>query len=357
MASIANHLRPVLLDIEINKSLKDVKPYGNISSQSYFMEEKEILFMVGSIFKIQSVVEPESDGMWTIKLSLCSENDHELKELVSYLQMDMLKYNPDLISLGNMLREMCEYEKATKFFQRQLNHLDDKNSSEAACCYTSLGDVARAIGDYDLSITYHKKALEIHSYVPNNDQLISIAYNKLGAAFRQKKQYEEALEVYQKCLKIEQRKLNENLESDGIATTYYNMGILYEEQDKYDEALKYYNQSLMIRKKYLPPDHYKIARLYRGMGETYYYHGDYALALEYLNKSLEMCGKSRTETHYDLGLLFHHIGRVYEDTEKPDLALQSYVKADKIYRHALPSTHEWVMENQQHIESANAKLN
>ncbi|CAF5161744.1 unnamed protein product, partial [Rotaria sp. Silwood1] len=181
--------------------------------------------MVGSIFKIQSVVEPESDGMWTIKLLLCSENDTELKELASYLQTDMLKYNPDLTSLGNMLREMCEYEKATKCFQRHLNQLDDKNSSEAACCYTSLGDVARAIGDYDLSITYHKKALEIHSHIPNSDQLISIAYNKLGAAFRQKKQYEEALEVYQKSLEIEQSTLNRNPESEGIATTYYNMGI------------------------------------------------------------------------------------------------------------------------------------
>jgi tetratricopeptide (TPR) repeat protein len=356
MASVANHLRPVLLDIEINKSLEDVKPYGNISSQSHFTEEKEILFMVGSIFKIQSIVEPKSDRMWTIKLSLCSENDHELKELASYLQMEMLKYNPSMISLGNMLREMCEYKEATKCFQRQLNQLQDENSSEAACCYTSLGDVARAIGNYDLSITYHKKALEIHSNVPNDDQPISFAYNKLGAAFRQKKQYEEALEVYQKCLQIEQSKLDGNPEGEEIATTYYNMGILYEEQDKFNEAMKYYNQSLMIRKKYLPPNHYKIARLYRGMGETYYYHKDYALALEYLQKSLEMSMKSRTETHYDLGLLFHHIGRVYEDTEKLDLALKNYVEADKIYRHALLSTHEWLIENQQHIDSVSAKL-
>ncbi|CAF0854652.1 unnamed protein product [Adineta steineri] len=356
MASAANHFRPILLDIEIDKSLKNVKPYGNISSQSHFIEENEILFMVGSIFKIQRVIEPELDGIWTIKSSLCSENDHELKELVSYVQKEMLKYNSNLISLGNMLREICEYEKATKCFQRHLCQLDDENSSEAALCYTGLGDITRAIGDYDLSVTYHKKALEIHSYISNNDQPISIAYNKLGAALRQKKQYEEALKVYQECLQIEQRKLNGNPESEEIATTYYNMGILYEEQDKFHEALDYYNKSLLIRSKYLPSDHYKIARIYRGMGETYYYHGDYELALENLTKSLEMSEKSRTETHYDLGLLFHHIGRVYEDIEKHDLALENYMKADKIYRHAFPSTHEWVIENQQHIDSVSTKL-
>ena len=354
--SVMNHLRPVLLNIEINKSLEGVRPYGDISSRSHFMAEKEVLFMIGSIFKIQNVVEPESDDMWTIKLSLCSANDHELEELASYVQKEMLKYNPDLISLGNMLREMSEYETARKCFQRQLNQLGDEVSSEVAFCYTGLGDIARAIGDYDLSVTYHKKALEIHSCLPNDDQPISTAYNKLATALRQQKQYKEALEIYQKCLEIEQKRPDGNPESEEIATTYYNMGILYEDQDKCNEALKYFNQSLLIREKYLPENHYKIAKIYRGMGETYYYHGDYTLALEHLTKSLEMSEKSRTEMHYDFGLVFHHIGRVYEDTEKLELALENYVKADKVYRRALLPTHQWVIENQQHMDRVNAKL-
>ena len=91
------------------------------------------------------------------------------------------------------------------------------------------------------------------------------------------------------------------------------------------------------------------------MGETYYYHGDYALALEHLEKSLDITVKSRTENHYDLGLLYHHIGRVHEDTGKIELALKNYIEADKIYRHALPSNHEWVLENQQHIDNMTKK--
>ncbi|UJR29707.1 hypothetical protein I4U23_017256 [Adineta vaga] len=352
---IENHLQSVLLDIDINKSVKDVKPYSDISSLSYFKQEKEILFMIGSIFKIENIFQSEFDCISIIKLSLCSENDHELKELSSYIQMEIFESNPNLISLGNMLREMCEYSEARKCFQRHLNQLEDIQSSEIALCYTGLGDIARIKGDNDLSIIYHKKALEIHSLLSNNNQRISIAYNKLAAAFRQKKQYEEALQVYQKCLQIEMEKTNGNLESEEIATTYYNMGILYEEQDKFVEALEYYNKSLTIREKYLPSDHYKIARLYRGMGETYYYHTDYTFALEYLKKSLIISEKSRTEMHYDLALLFHHIGRVYEDTEQFDLALENYIKADQIYKHALPSTHEWIIENQEHIENVKNK--
>lgn len=310
--------------------------------------------MIGTIFRIDNIIESDLNDISIIRLSLCNENEHGLEKLASYIRMEMSKNNADLFFLGNILREMCEYETATICFDQHLNMLENKFTFEAACCYTGLGDIARAKGDYDLSIIHHRNAIEIYSNnESNNEQILSIAYNKLGAAFRQKKQYDQALVVYQKALHIQEK----YPESEEVATTYYNMGILYEEQDIFYEALKYYKQSLTIRKQYLPSDHYKIARLYRGMGETYYYHGDYALALEHLEKSLDITVKSRTENHYDLGLLYHHIGRVYEDTEKIELALKNYIEADKIYRHALPSNHEWVLENQQHIDNMTKKEN
>jgi len=310
--------------------------------------------MIGTIFRIDNIIESDLNDISIIRLSLCNENEHGLEKLASYIRMEMSKNNADadLFFLGNILREMCEYETATICFDQHLNMLENKFTFEAAYCYTGLGDIARAKGDYDLSIIHHRNAIEIYSNnESNNEQILSIAYNKLGAAFRQKKQYDQALVVYQKALKIQEK----YPESEEVATTYYNMGILCEEQDIFYEALKYYKQSLTIRKQYLPSDHYKIARLYRGMGETYYYHGDYALALEHLEKSLDITVKSRTENHYDLGLLYHHIGRVHEDTGKIELALKNYIEADKIYRHALPSNHEWVLENQQHIDNMTKK--
>ena len=310
--------------------------------------------MIGTIFRIDNIIESDLNDISIIRLSLCNENEHGLEKLASYIRMEMSKNNADadLFFLGNILREMCEYETATICFDQHLNMLENKFTFEAAYCYTGLSDIARAKGDYDLSIIHHRNAIEIYSNnESNNEQILSIAYNKLGAAFRQKKQYDQALVVYQKALKIQEK----YPESEEVATTYYNMGILCEEQDIFYEALKYYKQSLTIRKQYLPSDHYKIARLYRGMGETYYYHGDYALALEHLEKSLDITVKSRTENHYDLGLLYHHIGRVHEDTGKIELALKNYIEADKIYRHALPSNHEWVLENQQHIDNMTKK--
>ncbi|CAF3549862.1 unnamed protein product [Rotaria sp. Silwood1] len=94
--------------------------------------------MLGSIFKIQSVTEGEIFS--TVKLSLCNEKDHQLKELTNYLR-SKLPNKPNFYILGDLLDDMSEYEKAERCFQRGLNCLNDHNSKEAGNCFTGLGNV------------------------------------------------------------------------------------------------------------------------------------------------------------------------------------------------------------------------
>ncbi|CAF4631053.1 unnamed protein product, partial [Didymodactylos carnosus] len=54
--------------------------------QSYFRGEKEILLMLGSIFRIDKVDYDEDGKMWIAKLSLCAENDYELKDLIAQMK-------------------------------------------------------------------------------------------------------------------------------------------------------------------------------------------------------------------------------------------------------------------------------
>ena len=68
---------PALFDIDIDPSYQTAKPYADISKQSYFKTEPQILFMIGSIFKIESIFKQNVSNILTIKLTLCSNNNHD----------------------------------------------------------------------------------------------------------------------------------------------------------------------------------------------------------------------------------------------------------------------------------------
>ncbi|CAF0951271.1 unnamed protein product [Didymodactylos carnosus] len=348
---ISNILEAVLFEIEIDPLLEGTKPHADISSESYFQNEKEVLFMLGSIFKIHSIT--ETDNIWTVKLLLSSENDHQLNELSNYLK-NKIEDEPVFLSLGNILSDMNEWQKASKYYQYQLQQLNDKNSYSAGRCYRGLGNIAYETGNYDLGIIYDEKALKIFLSLSNVDKAISICYNNLGLGFQHKKDYEKALEYYNKCLEIDKRICGP--ESIEVAISYNNIGYLYYNQEKIDNALVFYNRALEIREKYLPSDHYALARTYVNIGTVYHKQKEYEKALSCFQKSLDIFIKSRREMHIEMAVIYCNFGITYEATSKLELALDYLLKADQIYRYSLPSTHPNVIENQEHLETVNQKL-
>ena len=50
----------VLSHIKVNRNITNPKPFADISRLSQFIDEKEVLFMAGSIFKINSATPSDS---------------------------------------------------------------------------------------------------------------------------------------------------------------------------------------------------------------------------------------------------------------------------------------------------------
>ncbi|CAF1236402.1 unnamed protein product, partial [Didymodactylos carnosus] len=132
-APVTDDLIGVLFEIDIDPKIKNIKPYANISFNSFFQTEAEVLFMLGSIFKNRSIT--QKGGITIIKLQLASENNSELKQLSDYMKSNLEKER-NLYSLGHVLIGMGEYAKGSKCFKRQLSGIENKNSGEAGLCYT-----------------------------------------------------------------------------------------------------------------------------------------------------------------------------------------------------------------------------
>lgn len=73
-----NNLIPVLFCIEVNRSTESVRPYANISQHSMFQDEEEVLFSMGSIFRIQHIeILDKTDNIPVIYLTLIDHKELE----------------------------------------------------------------------------------------------------------------------------------------------------------------------------------------------------------------------------------------------------------------------------------------
>ena len=65
-----------------------------------------------------------------------------------------------LLDFASILKDMGKLDDAEKYYHRFLNELPD-NHKDIARCYHGLGSVAKKKGDYESSLKWHNKSLEI----------------------------------------------------------------------------------------------------------------------------------------------------------------------------------------------------
>ncbi|CAF1241265.1 unnamed protein product [Didymodactylos carnosus] len=247
-------LESILFEIQVNTSI-DTKPYANIKEFSVMNHEDEVLFSIGTIFRIKSVEKASATGIWSVKLLLNSESDEQLKVLSEQIREETDR-SSDLYTLGYLLREMGEYAKAERYLRRLIN-ATLPNDPAMGTFYNIIGTVYNGHGEYSQALQYYEQSLEIQlkTLGPNHPS-VATTYNNIGRVYNDQGEYSQALKYYEQTLEIQLKTLGTNHPS--VATTYNNIGPVYNYQGEYSQALKYYEQSLGIRLKTLGPNHPSI---------------------------------------------------------------------------------------------------
>ncbi|CAF0951715.1 unnamed protein product [Didymodactylos carnosus] len=326
---------PVLFEMVIDTE-KCRQPFSNIKTVSDFSSEDEILFSMGTVFRIVSIEKLKKEGVWNVKLELNGDEDIELSVLTKHIN-HVLGESHNLNTLGTLLIIMGENTKAEQYLQMLL---DDTSLDQIAraTTYNNMGLVYKNQGDYEKALKYYEKSLEIKLIsLPPNHPDIATTYNNIGLVYDNQGDYEKALKYYEKDLEISLISLPPN--HPDIATTYNNMGLVYKNQGDYEKALKYYEKSLEIRLISLPPNHPDIATTYNNMGLVYKNQGDYEKALKYYEKDLEISLISLPPNHPDIATTYNNIGLVYDNQGDYEKALKCYERALSVARKTLPLAH------------------
>ncbi|CAF2031368.1 unnamed protein product [Rotaria magnacalcarata] len=139
----ADNTEAVLFEIDVNAHSED-------------LGESEMLSMLGSIFRLNSVNRSTDGQLWIIRITLCTGNEHDLKQVFASMKQRLGSGEKKLEILGKVLWEMGQLDLAEKYFIRFLGQLP-LNDPSVYDSYENLGTLTSQIHDYHKSIQWQKK--------------------------------------------------------------------------------------------------------------------------------------------------------------------------------------------------------
>ncbi|CAF1074964.1 unnamed protein product [Rotaria socialis] len=244
-------LEPLLFEIDADPSAMTTKPFADISPYSQF-HESEVLFMIGSIFRVADVHRSEG-RQWIIQMTYCNDDDHDLKQLFEHMRKENGMGDTHMGSFGALLQKMGKLNSAEKYYRHLWNELPSDHPF-LVTLYLNLGIVLYDKGEYDNSLQLFQKSLEITKRHMSSDyQSIGETYNWIGEAFRQKNDIPRAVEFYNMGIAIFREANDEqNLKA---APLFGNMGTVLQQQMKLSDSLTFREKALAIQQKHLPMYH------------------------------------------------------------------------------------------------------
>ncbi|CAF4682355.1 unnamed protein product, partial [Rotaria sp. Silwood2] len=172
----------VIFTISIDDHICD-QPYAHIENSSNFSHEEEILFSIGTIFRIENV-EQMNDTVWSVELKLYNRDNLELKQL-------MISFE-----------EQIDHDRAEKYSRILLEQLSP-NDDSMLIVYTNIGDTYLNRGSYQKASEYYEQARSIALNLERDFHMcLAYVYDSIGLLNDRIGKYEEAIENFKKACDI-----------------------------------------------------------------------------------------------------------------------------------------------------------
>ncbi len=135
--------------------------------------------------------------------------------------------------------------------------------------------------NYFQAVNYFERSLKIREDIGDKKGIAASLYN-IGNIYLRQGNYPQALDYHQRSLKIEKGIGNKK----GIAGSLNSIGIMYSDLDNYTQALDYFDRSLKIQEEI--GDKSAIANSLGNIGLIYKNQNNYQKALDYFGRSLKI---------------------------------------------------------------------
>ena len=179
---------------------------------------------------------------------------------------------------------------------------------------------AYLFSDPNIAQQYADTGIALARQIKYKKGLASI-YSNLGILNDYHNHYSEALENYDKALRIDIEEGDEK----GASRIYNNLGIFYKNRGELDVAITYFIKSLNIKEK--TGDQKGISSTKLGIGNIYYNKKDYRTALTYYKESYLI--DVEIDNQKGMGTSANNVGLAYYELNQYDSAEYYYRIAEK----------------------------
>ena len=227
-----------------------------------------------------------------------------------------------------------EYRKAIEAGQKSLKIMENP------AALTALGNSYALLFRCDIDKAIEKYAQALEMYRSRGDRAnMSVSHCNLGNCYKNKGDYNAALNKYEESLLIDRQLYGDNHPS--TARSMSNMASCYLEQGEYKMALDMYKESLGIFRAFYvtTPEHPDIARALCCIGQVLMKLGQYPEAIQRLQESLDMRERIHREPHNDTGQSLFHLGEVKFLQGENSKAQQKYEVALQMYKRVYKKTY------------------
>ena len=216
-----------------------------------------------------------------------------------------------------------EYDSCITLFNQSLEIVKteepEKTQELKSELYNLIGVCYYYKGNFEKTLENWTNELNLNHKIGNKED-IARSLNNLGIIHKNMDQYEDAIYNYQEALKIEE----ERGDSSGIARALNNIGNIYfHNRSNYIQALEYYNKAIKIYSVLGPKEKEYEADLLNNIGLIYEKQGNFTKALKKFNTALDIF--TNLDRDDKIATTQNHLGVVYAKLGNYQTALD-YIK-------------------------------
>ena len=328
----------ILYHMEIDAD-KIGRPFADISRRSQFGMEGEILFSMGTVFRVADVAAAKnSENLWIVRLVSADVDDTQLKKEGEKTQRMLMAFFKDV-------------------------HAAQKDRGDARQIAASCVNIASMYyrdGDYDNSLKLYIKSRDKLLQFPSPHELTIATYqSNIARTYEALKKPDEALVLYEKALETRRNRCGD-MNDPLLINTLHTVGNMYKAAAKFDSALEIFDEALRRQTSADIPDLQidpsSIAATHIYIAKVLYWDNQYKPALENFRKALHYQHHHLSNKHPALAFLHNNIGAMNYRLRDYKKALHHHAICLSIEEHSLPKDHITFIDTYRSMAESYEKL-
>lgn len=241
----------VLFEMQIDSTIEKF-PLINIELISYLKKEaceQEILFAMGSVFRIIQIQQREKN-FYCVQLKLSGDVDQQLVEYTKRTRKNT-QTSHSFLSLLRLMNELSQYSSVDKFAEMLQEDVSlNANPAILGAVHHMFGSIYHARGQTKKALDHFQKSLNIYlGSLPADHPSLTPTYNNIGSVYLSQMDYNKAFEFQKLALDCQMK--SDNPDSSAIVIYTNNLAKIYSYQGKHKEALEYHKRALEVQKQSL----------------------------------------------------------------------------------------------------------